>query len=158
MPRLFSVIGLARDTLHREAPELARDANHVVLFPGRVAGLLRSALPAADLVLIPAQPSPLDSQGSAHVLKLLAGGAGIFRPQLVARFVLNRCAARMRIAPFFADGLADHNSPLPCRIGQRVAFADSARTGHLIFDVDAARHAARARSPALAAEVDRVMR
>ena len=26
LPRLFGVIGLARDTLHREAPELARDA------------------------------------------------------------------------------------------------------------------------------------
>jgi chromosome partitioning protein len=29
--RLFGVIGLARDTLHREAPELARDADHVVI-------------------------------------------------------------------------------------------------------------------------------
>ena len=27
--RLFGVIGLARDTLHREAPELARHADHV---------------------------------------------------------------------------------------------------------------------------------
>ena len=61
MPRLFGVIGLARDTLHREAPELARDADHVVIDgPPRVAGLLRSALLAADLVLIPAQPSPFD--------------------------------------------------------------------------------------------------
>src|ERR1700689_3502453 len=53
------VIGLARDTLHREAPELARDADHIVIDgPPRVAGLLRSALLAADLVLVPAQPSP----------------------------------------------------------------------------------------------------
>jgi chromosome partitioning protein len=29
--RLFGVIGLARDTLHREASELARDADHVVI-------------------------------------------------------------------------------------------------------------------------------
>jgi chromosome partitioning protein len=31
VPRLFGVIGHARDTLHREAPELARDARHVVI-------------------------------------------------------------------------------------------------------------------------------
>ena len=31
LPRLFTVIGLARDTLHRDAPELARDADHVVI-------------------------------------------------------------------------------------------------------------------------------
>ena len=58
LPRLFGVIGLARDTLHREAPELARDARHVVIDgPPRITGLMRSALLAADLVLIPAQPS-----------------------------------------------------------------------------------------------------
>src|SRR6185503_6040095 len=68
--RLFGVIGLARDTLHREAPEIARDADHVVIDgPPRVAGLLRSALLAADLVLIPAQPSPFDGWASAEMLK-----------------------------------------------------------------------------------------
>src|SRR3546814_3384728 len=30
LPRLFSVVGLARDTLHIEAPELARGMDHVV--------------------------------------------------------------------------------------------------------------------------------
>ena len=59
LPRLFGVVGLARDTLHREAPELARDVDHIVIDgPPRVAGLMRSALLAADLVLIPVQPRP----------------------------------------------------------------------------------------------------
>src|SRR3546814_16415475 len=31
LPRLFSVVGLARDTLHIEAPELARGMDHVVI-------------------------------------------------------------------------------------------------------------------------------
>jgi chromosome partitioning protein len=71
LPRLFGVVGLARDTLHREAPELARDADHVVIDgPPRVAGLMRSALLAADLVLIPVQPSPLDGWASAEMLAL----------------------------------------------------------------------------------------
>ena len=30
LPRLFGLLGLARDTLHREAPEIARDADHVL--------------------------------------------------------------------------------------------------------------------------------
>ena len=43
-PRLFGVVGLARDTLHPEAPELARDADHVVIdAPPRTASLMRSA-------------------------------------------------------------------------------------------------------------------
>ncbi len=93
LPRLFGVIGLARDTLHREAPELARDVDHVVIDgPPRVAGLMRSALLAADLVLIPVQPSPLDGWASAEMLALLSE-ARIYRPELAARFVLNRCGA-----------------------------------------------------------------
>jgi len=158
MPRLFGVIGLARDTLHGEAPEPARDADHVVIDgPPRVAGLLRSALLAADLVLIPAQPSPFDGWASAEMRKLLQE-ARIFRLQIVARFVLNRCAARTVIARETAAGLADHDPPvLASRIGQRVAFADAARTGRLVFDIDSASPAAR-EVAALAAEVDRVMR
>jgi chromosome partitioning protein len=40
LPRLFGVIGLARDTLHSEAPELARGADHVVIDgPPRVASV-----------------------------------------------------------------------------------------------------------------------
>src|SRR5437868_11801521 len=56
LSRLFGVVGLARDTLHREAPEIARDCDRVVIDgPPRVAGLMRSALLSADLVLIPVQ-------------------------------------------------------------------------------------------------------
>ncbi|MGD9843791.1 MAG: ParA family partition ATPase, partial [Variibacter sp.] len=70
--RLFGVVGLARDTLHSEAPELARGADHVVIDgPPRVASLMRSALLAADLVMIPVQPSPFDGWASAEMLSLL---------------------------------------------------------------------------------------
>jgi chromosome partitioning protein len=125
VPRLFGVIALARDTLHREAPEMARDVDHVVIDgPPRVAGLTRSALLTADLILIPAQPSPFDGWASAETLRLLRE-ARIFRPQLAARFVLNRCAARTLIARDTADRLSDHDPPvLASRIGQRAVFAE----------------------------------
>lgn len=158
VPRLFGVLGLARDTLHREAPELARDTDHVVIDgPPRVAGLLRSALLAADLVLMPAQPSPFDGWASAEMLRLLEE-ARIFRPQLVARFVLNRCAARTVIARETAADLNNHDPPvLASRIGQRVIFADAARTGRLAADIDPSGPAAR-EIATLASEVERVMR
>jgi chromosome partitioning protein len=155
--RLFGVVGLARDTLHREAPELARDADHVVIDgPPRVAGLMRSALLAADLVMIPVQPSPFDGWASAEMLALLAE-ARIYRPQLAARFVLNRCAARTVIARETADTLAEHDPPVLAQtIGQRVAFADTAQSGRLVFDVDPNSLAAR-EIVAFAAEVGAIM-
>ncbi|BBB08439.1 MULTISPECIES: ParA family partition ATPase [Alphaproteobacteria] len=144
LPRLFGVIGLARDTLHREAPELARDVDHVVIDgPPRVAGLMRSALLAADLVLIPVQPSPLDGWASAEMLALLSE-ARIYRPELAARFVLNRCGARTILARETAETLADHDPPLlAATIGQRIVFAAAAQTGRLAFELDDATSAAR---------------
>ena len=157
LPRLFGVIGLARDTLHREAPELARDADHIVIDgPPRVAGLMRSALLAADLVLIPAQPSPFDGWASGEILKLL-GEARIFRPQLNARFLLNRCGARTVIARDTAEALADHDPPLlRATIGQRVVFADAAQSGRLVFEIDDDSPAS-GEIAALAAEVARLV-
>lgn len=156
LPRLFGVVGLARDTLHREAPELARNADHVVIDgPPRVAGLMRSALLAADLVLMPVQPSPFDGWASAEMLALLAE-ARIYRPELSARFVLNRCGARTVLARETAETLADHNPPvLASTIGQRVAFAAAAQTGRLVSELHDDVPGAREIS-ALAAEIERL--
>ena len=156
LPRLFSTIGLARDTLHREAPELARDADMIVIDgPPRVAGLMRSALLAANLVLIPVQPSPFDGWASAEMLALLRE-ARIYRPELAARFVLNRCGARTVIARETAETLADHDPPLlAATIGQRVVFADAAQSGRLASEIDADSPAAR-EIAALAAEIRRL--
>jgi chromosome partitioning protein len=156
LSRLFGVVGLARDTLHREAPELARDVDHVVIDgPPRVAGLMRSALLAADLVLIPVQPSPFDGWASAEMLALLTE-ARIYRPELAARFVLNRCGARTVIARETAETLADHDPPLlATTIGQRVVFADAAQSGRLASEIDADSPAAR-EIAALTAEIARL--
>jgi chromosome partitioning protein len=74
----------------------------------------------------------------------------------VARFILNRCPARTIIARETAHGLAEHDPPaLAARIGQRVIFADAARTGQLVFEQDNSSSAA-CEIAALAAEVERL--
>jgi chromosome partitioning protein len=158
LPRLFGIIGLARDTLHREAPELARNADHVVIDgPPRVAGLMRSALLAADIVLIPVQPSPFDGWASAEILRLIEE-ARIFRPQLVVRFVLNRSAARTIIARETSEALADQDPPvLRSSVGQRVVFATAAQLGRLAFEIDRDSLAAK-EITALATEIGRLAR
>jgi hypothetical protein len=87
LTRLFDVLALARDTLHVEAPEIARDVHHVVIDgSSRITALIRSAMLAADLALVPAQPSPFDgwprprhcgcfTRRSASVLSLLRGSS-----------------------------------------------------------------------------------
>lgn len=154
VPRLFGVVGLARDTLHREAPELARDADRIVIDgPPRVAGLMRSAMLAADLVLAPVQPSPFDGWASAELLALLKE-ARVYRPDLAARFVLNRCVSRTVVARDTAEALTEHDPPgLATTIGQRIAFATSAQQGRLVSELNDGAAAAR-EIAALADEID----
>ena len=158
LPRAFGVVGLARDTLHREAPEMARDVDHLVIDgPPRVAALMRSALLAADLVLAPVQPSPFDGWASEEMLRLI-DEARLYRPALLARFVLNRCPARTIIARETGAALeAQDPTALRQRIGQRVVFADAARTGRLAAEMAPGQAAAR-EIAGLAREVEDLVR
>jgi len=143
-PRRFGVIGLARETLHREVPELAREFDHIVIDgPPRITGLLRSALLASEFVLIPVQPSPYDGWASAELLKLIAE-ARIYKPGLHAGFVVNRCIIGSVLARETASALADFDPPaLRASIGQRIAFADSVQTGRLVSETAPGSAAAR---------------
>ena len=97
LPVLFRVVGIECETLHREAPSIARRVDHVVIYASRLAALMRSALLASDLALLPVQPSPFDGWASAETLALI-DEARTRRRLLVARFVPNHCTARTVIA------------------------------------------------------------
>lgn len=113
LPRLFSAVGLARETLHQEAPELARRADHIIIDgPPRIAALARSALLAAERVLIPVQPSPYDVWASAEMVALIRE-AQVFRPALRAAFVINRRVSTTIIGREARQSLAEQ--PLPAR-------------------------------------------
>jgi chromosome partitioning protein len=136
LARLFGAVGLARETLHQEAPELARRADHIVIDgPPRIAALARSALLAADRVLIPVQPSPYDVWASAEMVALIRE-AQVFRPSLRAAFVINRRISRTVIGREARGALADQPlSAMLSEIRQRVVFADSVAAGQLACEL-----------------------
>jgi chromosome partitioning protein len=138
LPRLFGALGLARETLHQEAPDLARRCDHIVIDgPPRIAALARSALLAADLVLIPVQPSAYDVWVSAEMVALVRE-AQVFRPALRAAFVINRRVNTTLIGREARSALADQPfSALQAEIRQRIVFADSVARGQLAREWDA---------------------
>ena len=153
---LFSKI---KAGLHKTAAKLGHELKRIVTGSPKLTGKtleeLEHALLAADLVLIPVQPSPLDGWASAEMLALLSE-ARIYRPELRARFVLNRCGARTVIARETAETLADHDPPvLRTAIGQRVIYADAAQSGRLAFEIDDDGPAAR-EIAALVTELERI--
>jgi len=141
--------------LHQEAPELARRCDHIVIDgPPRIAALARSALLAADIVLIPVQPSPYDVWASAEMVSLIRE-AQVFRPVLRAAFVINRRVSTTVIGRDARSALADQPLPsLLSEVRQRIAFADSVARGQLARELDVDSIAARE----IAALTDEVLR
>lgn len=156
--RLYGVYGLARDSLHQEAPQVALQADLVIIDgPPRVAAIARSALLAADLVLIPVQPSAYDVWAS-HEMVQLVSEARVFRPQMRAAFVINRRVVGTVIGRDAREALADQPfEALHSDVSQRIAFADSVASGKLACEVAPGSRAAR-EIAALACDVRELMR
>jgi chromosome partitioning protein len=154
LPRLFGVIGLPRETLHVEVPDIARSADHVIIDgPPRVTALARSAILAADLVLIPVQPSPYDVWASAEIVALF-GEAKLFKPHLRAAFIVNRRIVGTIIGRDVRAALPEGLPSLAADIHQRVVFAESVATGRLARELEPDGTAAR-EIAAITAEIAR---
>ena len=102
----FSIVGMAKPTLHRDLPRIAKDYD-VVIIDGapRVNDLGRSAILASDYVLIPVQPSPYDVWAAADTVALIRE-AQVMKETLRAAFVINRRIARTAIGRDAADALS----------------------------------------------------
>ena len=132
---LFNVVGLPKTNLHREVPAHARNYTHVVIDgPPRVNALARSAILAADRILIPVQPSPYDVWAAREIVELI-GEAHAFTDRLTSAFVINRKIGNTAIGRAVRAALADYSIPvLQTTVGQRVAFAESAATGRTVLE------------------------
>lgn len=142
---LFPVVGMAKPTLHRDLPELARDYDVVVIDGApRVNDLGRAAILASDRVLIPVQPSPYDVWAAAETVRLIRE-AQQFKPGIEGAFVINRKIVNTAIGRDVGLALAEFSDipVLPVAIGQRVVFAESAAAGLSVMEAAPASDAAR---------------
>lgn len=131
----FPVVGLAKPNLHREIGSLASDYDDVVIdAPPRLTELGRSIILAADLIVIPVQPSPYDVWAASETIDLLREAA-MFNDALKYAVVVNRKIGNTAIGRDVREALAALQAPvLTCDISQRVVFAESAATGLTVFD------------------------
>ena len=150
---LFSVVGLPRPTVHKEIGQIGHGYDHIVIDgPPRVTDLARSAIMAADVVLIPVQPSPYDIWAADEVVKLIEE-ARVYKDSIKSVFVVNRKITNTAIGRDVRDALAAYPvHVLQASVAQRVVFAEAAAQGQAIFEVDAAGPAV-AEMEAVAAEL-----
>jgi chromosome partitioning protein len=144
-PPLFPVVGMAKPSLHRDLPEVAKNYDVVVIDGApRVNDLGRAAILASDFVLIPVQPSPYDVWAAAETIALIRE-AQQFKPELKGAFVVNRKIANTAIGRDVAAALAHFEDfpVLPTALNQRVLYAESAGQGLSVIEVAPQSEAAR---------------
>lgn len=143
----FPVVGMAKPTLHRDLPTIAASYD-VTIIDGapRVSELARTAILAADFVLIPVQPSPFDVWASEDIVKLVLE-AQQYKETIKAAFAVNRKIANTAIGRDVTAAFEGYPfEVLTQTVGQRVAFAEAAASGLTIMEMtpngDAAREIA----------------
>jgi chromosome partitioning protein len=133
---LFPVVGMAKPTLHKDIPELARNYDHILIDgPPGINDVTRSAMMACDLVVIPVQPSPYDVWAADETVKLLTE-ITIYNDSLKGLFVINRKIKNTALGRDVASALGDY--PLTVAqtaITQRVVFAESAASGLSVLEL-----------------------
>jgi chromosome partitioning protein len=141
---LFPVVGVPKDTLHREIAALSAPYDWVVIDgPPRVHTVAKSAIAASNIVIIPVQPSPYDIWAARDVVDIIAD-VRVIKENLIAAFAINRKIANTAIGRDVTAALADYpNIPvLKASMTQRVVFAESAAAGQSVLEVESQGHAA----------------
>lgn len=137
------VVGVDRATLHKDVQKLAGQFD-VCIIDGaaKVERMSASAVKAADLVLIPIQPSGLDRWATEHLVELIrARQDALDKPD--AAFVVSRAITGTNLARTVGEELQDLELPvLDVRIHQRVAYIEAAGAGLSVLDTEPAGKAA----------------
>jgi chromosome partitioning protein len=132
----FNVVGIDRAVIHKELTNLSQGYDYTLIDGApRVSDLTRSAIMAADFVMIPIQPSPLDVW-AVHEIVELVQEAAIYKPELSAAFLINRRVVNTAIGREVAEVLEDYPFPvLKAQLSQRIGFAEALNAGSTVLEV-----------------------
>lgn len=134
-PPSFQVIGLAKPVLHRDVPAMAADYDSVIIDGApRSYEATRSAILAADLVLIPVQPSGADFWASRETVGLVRDSR-TFKENQKSAFVVSRKVGRTVLGREINEALAESGLPvLAAATSQRVIYAEAMTAGTTVIE------------------------
>jgi chromosome partitioning protein len=136
-PPPFKLVAMPQPILHRDVPGLAADYDFVVIDgPPQSSPITKSAIAAADLVLIPVQPSGADHRATKETVRLVEESRA-FKETQKSAFVVTRRKAGTAIGGSIRKALRDDYKAVPqlrAEIPDRVAYAEAITKGTTIFE------------------------
>ncbi len=131
------VVGIDRPTIERDIKNIAQKDIVVIDGAPQVHSLAVSAIKAADIILIPVQPSPYDIWATSDLVDLVKQRIELTDGKLKAAFVVSRAIKGTRIGSEVAQALQSYDLPiLDTRVYQRVIYPGSAAEGSTCLDIE----------------------
>lgn len=134
----LAVIGLDRPTLDKDISNVGQDYQWTVIDgASKLEKMIASAVKAADLVLIPIQPSPLDLWACASLVEVIQARQTATDGSPAAAFVLTRVKKHTRLTREIVQSISEYQLPLlHGAIHDRTVFARSLSEGLTALEVD----------------------
>jgi chromosome partitioning protein len=135
-PPPFKLISMPQPILHRDVPGLAGEYDFVLIDgPPQSSPITKSAIAAADLVVIPVQPSGADHRATRETVKLIEESRAFKEKQKSVFLVTRRKAGTAIVAGIRKVLHDDYKLPqLRTEIPDRVAYAEAITKGTTIFE------------------------
>lgn len=132
---IIPVIGLDRETLAKDLQAISQGYDWIVIDGApQIAKLSAAAVKAADLVLIPVQPSPYDIWACADLVDIIAARREVTNGKPKAAFVISRAIKNTKLSGEINQALSDYGLPvLKAGTTQRVVYPTTAAEGLTVF-------------------------
>ena len=132
---IIPVVGLDRETLAKDLQAISQGYDWIVIDGApQIAKLSAAAVKAADLVLIPVQPSPYDIWACADLVDIIAARREVTNGKPKAAFVISRAIKNTKLSGEINQALSDYGLPvLKASTTQRVVYPTTAAEGLTVF-------------------------
>lgn len=128
---LFPVIGMDRETLPKDLEAIKDNFDYIVIDGApQITKLAAAAIKAADVILIPCQPSPYDIWACSDLVELIKARQEMTGGKPKAAFVISRAITGTLLSKEITEALSAYELPV-FKYGttQRVAYARTAAFG-----------------------------
>lgn len=133
---LIPVVGLDRETLPKDLKAIS-DGYDFVIIDGapQIAKMSVAAVKAANLVLIPVQPSPYDIWACADLVDIITARQEVTDGLPIAYFLISRAIKNTKLGNEIKSALVDYELPVmkTCTT-QKVAYPTTAAEGKTVFN------------------------
>ena len=132
---VIPVIGLDRETMPKDLAAISAGYDYVVIDGApQMARLAAAAVKAADMVIIPCQPSPYDVWAAADLVDVIKARQDVTDGKPKAAFVVSRAIKNTKLGKEILEALGNYELPVfKSMTTQRVAYPTTAAEGKTVF-------------------------